>query len=118
MAVRRTTEVLVNKLMTATMAAAFLSAAGGLALAQQPALPASLASVDTSAVAEIDRSTVAKLQIALNQKGFDPQGIDGVAGPRTREAVRAFQDRYGMTANGVITNQVLFALGLAELTAR
>jgi peptidoglycan hydrolase-like protein with peptidoglycan-binding domain len=104
--------------MTAAMAAAFLSTGGGIAVAQQGALPASLASVDTSAVAEIDRSTVARLQVALNQRGFDPQGIDGVAGPRTREAVRAFQERYGMKVNGVITNQLLFALGLAELTVR
>ena len=104
-----------NKLMIGTIAALSLSAAAALPAWAQPAPPPGLASLDTNAVADLDRGGVARLQAALNQRGFDPGGIDGLAGPRTREAVRAFQDRYGMKANGVINNQLLFALGQAEL---
>jgi peptidoglycan hydrolase-like protein with peptidoglycan-binding domain len=36
-------------------------------------------------------------------------------GPKTEAAVRAFQERYGMSPSGRIDNQLLFALGRPDL---
>ncbi len=64
---------------------------------------------------ELGRNNVRQVQDALQAKGFDPGPIDGVAGSRTKAAVRKFQDRFGMKATGEIDNQTLFALGKVEL---
>ena len=72
---------------------------------------------DMSAVPTLAPDRVSKLQQALQQKGFDPGPIDGVLGPRTREAVRNFQERYGISSTE-IDNQTLYALGGVELASR
>jgi len=61
------------------------------------------------AVPNLDQEAIKKVQDALKSKGFDPGPIDGVVGPRTREAVRRFQDSYGIKADGQIDNQTLYA---------
>ena len=53
----------------------------------------------------------------MQKKGFDPGPIDGVLGPRTREAVRNFQEKYGISSTE-IDNQTLYALGGVELASR
>lgn len=45
---------------------------------------------------------VQALQRALEIHGFETGGHDGLFGPRTRTAVRAFQTSGGMTADGVV----------------
>ena len=40
------------------------------------------------------------IQLALKRAGFDPGPIDGVYGPKTTEAVRAFQKANGLAADG------------------
>lgn len=42
------------------------------------------------------------LQDALNTVGAYSVGVDGVFGPRTMDAVRAFQNANGLTADGVV----------------
>ncbi len=74
-------------------------------------------SIDMSAIPTLTPDRVSKLQQALQQKGFDPGPIDGVLGPRTREAVRNFQEKYGI-ASTEIDNQTLYALGGVELASR
>jgi peptidoglycan hydrolase-like protein with peptidoglycan-binding domain len=44
---------------------------------------------------------VKKLQEALVLCGFHPGKIDGVMGPRTKEALTAFQKHNGLTADGI-----------------
>jgi peptidoglycan hydrolase-like protein with peptidoglycan-binding domain len=39
-------------------------------------------------------------QQALKEKGFDPGPIDGVMGPRTKAAVKDFQQKENLTATG------------------
>ena len=70
------------------------------------------------AVPNLEQDDIRKVQQALKEKGFDVGPIDGVVGPRTKEAIRNFQDRYGMKASGEIDNQTLFALGEAELAGQ
>lgn len=45
---------------------------------------------------------VAILQTLLNAAGFGPLAADGVFGPKTLSAVKAFQQKAGLTADGVV----------------
>jgi soluble lytic murein transglycosylase-like protein len=51
------------------------------------------------------------LQVALRAHGLYTGPIDGIAGPRTVEAVRAFQRRAGLTVDGIAGIQTRVALG-------
>jgi Domain of unknown function (DUF4399)/Putative peptidoglycan binding domain len=85
--------------------------------ANQPAqlAPQNLRELDMDTVPNLTENNIRQVQQELRRKGFDPGPIDGIHGPRTKEAVRNFQDRYGMNASGDINNKTLFALGAVEL---
>jgi peptidoglycan hydrolase-like protein with peptidoglycan-binding domain len=83
-----------------------------------PAPPQSVRDLDMDAVPTLSDEIVRRVQQALVKKGIDPGPIDGIFGPRTKEAVRKFQDRYGIKTSGEIDNQTLFALGESELALR
>ena len=85
------------------------------ATAQQPATGRDITQLSMTAVPNLDRDSARIVQHALQNKGFDPGPIDGRVGPRTRQAVRNFQYRYGMKASGEINNQMLFALGKVDI---
>lgn len=61
-----------------------------------------------SAVGEI----VALVQQRLRERGYDPGGVDGRAGPKTQAAIRAFQRALGHQADGQINQALLQALGI------
>jgi peptidoglycan hydrolase-like protein with peptidoglycan-binding domain len=105
----------VKKLAVAAMAIGVCAAAASPAAAQGAA---AISTLNMQAVPDLARDNVRTVQRALEQKGFDPGPPDGIVGPRTREAVRRFQDRYGMTASGDIDNQLLFALGQSAIAGR
>lgn len=48
----------------------------------------------------LNRTHARDLQAALTALGFDTQGIDGVVGPNTRAALRAFQQSEGLEPDG------------------
>jgi hypothetical protein len=50
----------------------------------------------------IDLDTTLGVQQALARLGYNPGPADGVAGPRTRGAVVAFQRAQGLTADGIV----------------
>lgn len=55
---------------------------------------------------------IGQAQDRLKAAGFNPGPIDGVLGPRTREALRRYQTSQGLPATGVLdeaTQQVLLA---------
>jgi len=54
-----------------------------------------------------DRTT---LQERLTARGFDTGGSDGVVGPNSREAIRAYQARQGLTVTGDPSQELLRAL--------
>jgi len=45
---------------------------------------------------------IKKVQRALEQAGFDPGPIDGELGPRTDQALRAFQKAQGLEPDGIV----------------
>jgi peptidoglycan hydrolase-like protein with peptidoglycan-binding domain len=46
---------------------------------------------------------VASVQSGLARLGYDPGPADGIAGPRTREAVRRYQQDRRLLVDGAIT---------------
>lgn len=51
-----------------------------------------------------------EVQTALLSLGYDPKGVDGIAGANTRKAVRAFQQAYGLFVDGIAGRQTQTAL--------
>jgi localization factor PodJL len=54
---------------------------------------------------------VARVQQALFKLGFDIGTPDGVAGPKTSEAIKAFEKATGMSETGIINPRLLAVLG-------
>ena len=50
------------------------------------------------------------IALYLAERGFDPGTPDGQIGPRTREAVRAFQQANGLPVTGAISADLVKAL--------
>nr|WP_314262154.1 peptidoglycan-binding protein [uncultured Devosia sp.] len=57
------------------------------------------------------RDVVSKVQMALGKLGFDVGAPDGMAGPKTSEAIKAFERGTGMTESGAINPRLLAVLG-------
>ncbi|RUW53020.1 hypothetical protein EOA32_10740 [Mesorhizobium sp. M1A.F.Ca.ET.072.01.1.1] len=55
---------------------------------------------------------VALLQCVLEDKGFYSSDVDGLFGPQTESATKAFQAAHGITADGVVSIRTGKALGL------
>jgi His-Xaa-Ser repeat protein HxsA len=56
------------------------------------------------------KKVVMRVQAALMGRGFFEGPLDGTVGPKTRAALRAFQQSIGLTVTGTITPQTLDAL--------
>lgn len=56
------------------------------------------------------RSDVIRVQTTLNQLGFEAGEADGVAGPATRRALRAWQRQQGLPADGFVSAEVVSLL--------
>jgi hypothetical protein len=59
-----------------------------------------------------DDATVAAVQRRLARGGYYHGSIDGVIGPGTRTAIRAFESNNGLRVDGVIDRQLLRTMGL------
>ncbi|CAN7653959.1 lytic murein transglycosylase [Trinickia sp. LjRoot230] len=55
----------------------------------------------------LSRSDLLALQALLDQQGYDAGEPDGVAGPATRAAIRAYQTRHGLPADGYASVSLL-----------
>jgi len=60
------------------------------------------------------RAEVYELQDSLTALGFDTQGSDGLIGPNTRKAVRAFQRANAITPDGHVNSELLDRVRAAE----
>lgn len=56
-------------------------------------------------------AVVTELQQGLHAAGFDPGTPDGIFGPRTDQAVRAFQAGHGLDVDGIVGRDTWSALG-------
>ena len=54
------------------------------------------------------------IQEALKDKGHDPGPIDGIVGPKTRQALRDFQKAEGLQTTGGPDADTLAALGVDQ----
>jgi peptidoglycan hydrolase-like protein with peptidoglycan-binding domain len=86
-------------------------------LAQSPPV-SDMSQLDMSAKPSLNQEQIRRVQQALQKKGISPGPIDGIIGPITMQAVRKFQERFGIGASGEVDNQTLFALGEADLAAQ
>ncbi|MCY1551933.1 His-Xaa-Ser repeat protein HxsA [compost metagenome] len=59
----------------------------------------------------VTREVVSKVQVALGKLGFDIGTADGMAGPKTAEAIKAFERGTGMSEVGAINPRLLAVLG-------
>ena len=61
-------------------------------------------------------NSVREAQQALKDKGFDPGPVDGVMGPKTRAAIRTYQEKNSLEADGHLGPQTLSSLGVQNAT--
>lgn len=81
-------------------------------------LPSGFAKVARSAMAEsapLSRAEIRELQTRLGRLGYDPGPIDGIVGPRTRGAIRAFEADAGLPVEGEATRFLADEVRAAEL---
>src|SRR3954452_5680325 len=64
-----------------------------------------------AAPASASHANVAALQVAMRALHLYPGGIDGIAGPQTRRAIRAFQRHKRLAADGIVGRHTRDALG-------
>lgn len=82
-----------------------------VAKANAPAATPRRESLETAEISEADRrSLVAKIQTLLADQGYDPGPADGFEGPKTQQAVRAYQRNIGLAETGEISNDLVAAL--------
>lgn len=60
-----------------------------------------------SHLAPLSRSDKIELQRRLSARGYDPGGVDGIIGPRTRAAVKRFQKEIDQPNDGFPTQELL-----------
>lgn len=59
-----------------------------------------------------DASRIRRVQEALKSEGHDPGAIDGVMGPKTKEALRAFQKQENLQQTGRLDQETMSKLGV------
>lgn len=57
-----------------------------------------------------DRPSVAFAQHTLRRLGYDPGAVDGIYGPKTSQAIKAYETAKGILVTGVITEDLLIRL--------
>ena len=84
-------------------AAQAIESAAAENLAAPAASTATAVTTGTAAVATADETArVQQIQLALKAAGFDPGSSDGKLGPRTKAAVRDFQQANGLSPDGKV----------------
>ena len=58
-----------------------------------------------------DRKVVEKVQVVLGKLGYDIGTPDGLAGPKTAEAIKSFERATGMNETGAVNPRLLAVLG-------
>ena len=66
----------------------------------------------TSKNTSTNKATIKKVQVALNELGYDCGKADGKLGKKTKEALMTFQEDNNLTIDGKIGKEVKEALGI------
>jgi peptidoglycan hydrolase-like protein with peptidoglycan-binding domain len=74
-------------------------------------VPVLLVAALPASAAAFTNPQIPGLQVALRAHGYDTGAVDGIVGPRTAAAVRAFQRRHGIHADGLAGPQTRTKLG-------
>lgn len=61
---------------------------------------------------DVQQRVIVGAQTLLARQGYYRSGVDGVFGPETEFALRAFQSRYGLEPSGILDMETLAVLGL------
>lgn len=61
--------------------------------------------------------TIRSVQQSLSEQGYDAGPVDGIMGPKTREALKEFQQAQGLDASGELNEQSLAEMGLEREAA-
>lgn len=72
------------------------------------------AETETVGTVYTDKSVTKVVQEALNAAGYNCGTPDGVAGDKTAEAIRSYEKEKKLNVNGVITDELLDALGVGD----
>jgi len=77
-------------------------------------IPVSIMARETVYYGSTDTKTVREIQTKLKNWGYYSGAVDGVFGSGTSEAVKLFQKKNGLQADGVVGSATLAALGINE----
>ena len=77
----------------------------------EPAALGATGDAPTATTGDLPLERVRRVQERLAATGFDPGPADGIAGPRTRAALRAFQEARGLDPTGEPDGPTLAELG-------
>lgn len=81
---------------------------------QEPAMGQEQAQ-QTSKPKNLSEDDIRQIQEALKEAGHDPGQVDGIWGPETEQALRAFEQEKGIESTGELNDETLSALGLESL---
>lgn len=85
-------------------------------LAATPALAQNASAPSASPRSTDSRPDIEQVQKALKEKGHDPGRIDGVMGPQTSAALKAFQKEQRLNATGRLDDATQAKLGASART--
>ena len=63
--------------------------------------------------AALTTSQIKTVQTKLKNWGYYTGAVDGIYGPKTKAAVKSFQKKNGLTADGIVGNKTAAALGMS-----
>ena len=71
-------------------------------------------SLGTKQTGQISKQAIRQIQTSLTRLGYDPGPLDGLIGPRTRQAIRAFESAKGLPVVGEASHFLTAQLLLEE----
>ena len=101
---------LANKLDTAALVDAKLVVKNWSAQAKAPLANGDITSVRSWAHASTAKADLSRAQSLLAELGYVTGPADGMMGPKTREAIRNFQQMAGLNITGQVDNELLKTL--------
>ena len=114
----RLTAALPLALLVCVLGAAGVAATPGVAVGGPLTTTAPQDPAASEAGLDLDRSTRRLIQQGLRNEGFDPGMPDGLFGPRTRAAIREWQQSRGASPTGYVTGAEAELLRTAAMPPR